>query len=117
MQGSVVNGPVFAHSDASLGRLEVYTYFFFLQWLLFFTSIGVEVNGQRQKRPWGLTTFDLPPGSYHLKIYFNYLFGPAGIAEHQVNVYAGYATRLNYSPPFFVFMSGSIREVPPRPCA
>ena len=98
-----------------MGRLVVHTEFFPLMWILFFVSTGVEVNGYAQKRPWGFTEVDLPAGVHYLRVYFNYMFGPAGIAMRQVQIHPGYVTRLNYSPPWLVFLSGKLQEFPPVP--
>lgn len=98
-----------------LGRLEIHTSFFFLAWILFFVSTGIEINGQKHGRPWGNSYFDLPAGTYHLKIYFNYLFGPAGVSTRQVTIYEGHTTKLRYSAPWIVFLSGTVYESPPQP--
>jgi hypothetical protein len=99
------------------GWLEVKTEFFFMLWILFFVSTGIEVNGQRHRRPWGVTTLELPPGNHQVKIYFNYLFGPAGVSIRNVTVHPGHITRLRYSAPWLVFLSGSVTEMPPVPMA
>ena len=92
------------------GRLEVHTGFFFLAWILFFVSTGITINGQLTPRPWGLSYWDLPPGIYRVRVHFNYLFGPTGGAERQVQIYPGHTTRLKYEAPFFMFMPGTLYE-------
>lgn len=102
---------------AGWGRLEVHTSFNFLLWILFFVSTGIEINGQKNDRPWGDSFFDLPAGTYHLRIYFNYLLGPSGISQTQVTIHPGYSTKLSYRAPWLVFLSGTLREEAPAPVA
>lgn len=103
------------------GRLSVHTSHSPFAWLAFFVSTSVEVNGQVQKHPWGTSTYDLQEGVHHIKVYFNYLFGPAGVGTSEVQIYAGYNSHISYRPPVFIFSSANlienerqpIRQLPP----
>lgn len=112
MQGHV---PAVPQAQPGWGRLSIYTSHNPLAWMLYFVSTSIEINGQAQKQPWGTTTYDLAEGVYSVRVYFNYLFGPAGIGETQVQIYAGHDSYLNYRPPFFVFSPANLIEAQRRP--
>ena len=78
--------------------------------MLFFVSTSVEINGHAQKQPWGTSTYDLPVGVHNIRVYFNYLFGPAGVGSTQVEIYNGYNSHLSYRPPVFIFSTTELLE-------
>ncbi|MFT5358569.1 MAG: hypothetical protein ACI9KE_005808 [Polyangiales bacterium] len=98
------------HDPARFGRLSVRTSHNPFAWMLFFVSTSVEINGHAQKQPWGTSTYDLPEGVHNVKVYFNYLFGPAGVGMTQVQIYAGHNSHLSYRPPIFIFSTTNIVE-------
>ena len=74
----------------------------------------VELNGQRVKRPWGRSSWQLAPGPYVLRVGFNYIFGPMGWGQRQIMIYPGQTTALRYSAPAIIFLSGELFEVMPQ---
>ena len=78
--------------------------------MLFFVSTSVEIDGQPQKQPWGTSTYDLPAGVHNVRVYFNYLFGPAGIGTTQIQIHAGHNSHLSYRPPVFIFSTTELIE-------
>ncbi|MBZ0120050.1 MAG: hypothetical protein K8H88_23880 [Sandaracinaceae bacterium] len=101
---------------APTSGLEVRTSFNPLQWVFYMCKPAVEINGHRFDVPWGTQVAPMPPGQYHVKIYVPYLFGPACVAETQVQIHPGHVTGLAYETAFFIFMAGSIRQLGVRPC-
>jgi hypothetical protein len=101
--------------NAPMGALEVHTSFNPLQWVFFFTKPVVEVNGQKHNVPWGTQLAPMPAGTYHVKVYVPYLFGPACVAQQQLTVHPGYVTSVGYETAFFVFSSGTLRDRGTRP--
>ncbi len=99
------------------GVVELDLGFFPLLWMLYFCTPKVVINGAMERRPWGKHQIPLPAGVYQLTISFQYgLMSQAGAAHlGQVQVMPGCATQVTYRAPFFIFFSGSIWQVPPRP--
>jgi hypothetical protein len=98
-----------------MGELRVHTNFFVLQWVLFLVTTFIELNGQRQRRPWGHSTFPVAAGDYQLRVGFHYIFGPTGTAVANIRIYPGHVTQVRYDAPFIMFLSGSISAMPPVP--
>ena len=107
--------PVGHDPNARWGRLSVHTSHNPFAWMLFFVSTSVEVNGQKQKHPWGTSTYDLQEGTHHVKVYFNYLFGPACIGTTEIQIHAGHTSHLSYRPPIFIFSKATLIEDERRP--
>jgi hypothetical protein len=99
-----------------MGRLELHSSFFPLMWFLFFTSLRVTINGHEQLRKWGTAHLDLPAGVHHVRVHFPNLFGPGGVAERQVQIWPGHATRLRYEAPLlFAALRGTIADCGTQP--
>ena len=56
--------------------IELSIGFFPLAFFLFACNPVAEINGIRHQLGWGKHLFHFPPGDYHVRIYFHYLFVP-----------------------------------------
>lgn len=112
-QAMAAPGP-HGYRHTMLGELQLETTFFPLMWVLYLVSTVVELNGQRVKRPWGRSSWQLAPGPYVLRVGFNYIFGPMGWGQRQIMIYPGQTTALRYSAPAIIFLSGELFEVMPQ---
>lgn len=83
-----------------------------LSWGLFFIKPIVEINGQKNKKSWGLHFYDLPSGEYLVKIYFRYM-GNSKCGANQINVKIeeGQTKKITYKMPPWMFKKGSIKVV------
>jgi len=101
---------------APAGQLEVHLSFLFLQWLLYFVSPRVALNGNVQLRAWGPNVFHMPPGQHQLDVFFPWLFqSRCGLASQVITIHPGYVTSVRYTAPFFTFMPGTLWVDQPRP--
>jgi len=101
---------------APAGQLEVHLSFLFLQWLLYFVSPRIAINGHEQIRAWGANSIHMPAGQYQLDVYFPWIFqSRCGFASQVITIHAGYVTTVRYTAPFFVFMAGTLWAEQPRP--
>jgi hypothetical protein len=101
------------HAPAASG-LEVNTTFFPLSWVFALLKPVVEVNGHPYTVPWGIQFAPLPPGRYHVRVFVPYLFGPACMAQSDVEIHPGHVTRMLYETGFSIF-GGSLRCLDVRP--
>jgi hypothetical protein len=114
-QGYPQQGP-HGYGQAPMGELRVHTSHSPMMWVLYLVNSFIELNGQKQSRPWGWSSFPVAAGHHQLRVGFNYLFGPAGTAMRMITIHPGCITEIRYSAPsFIVFMSGDLFELPPRP--
>ncbi len=91
-------------------RLEIKTEFFPLAWFLFFVTPTIEINGEKHKKKWGTTSFDLSPGEYKVKIYFPYIGrAECGANNISVSLSEGDQKRISYYMPPWMFSKGSIK--------
>lgn len=92
--------------------IEVKTGFFLLAFILFMCTPVIEINGEKNRRPWGNHFFDLAPGDYVVKIYFPYLFmSECGANQLKVSVAEGNVKKISYRAPLILLMAGKIKEV------
>jgi hypothetical protein len=84
-----------------------------MQWLLYFTKLTVEVDGQAQPGPWRQQRFvAVPPGQHRVNVFFRYLTAARACeAVLDVQVSPGQVTRLQYRAPIFVTSKGKLRLV------
>ena len=100
------------------GTLEIKTGFFPLAFLLFFCTPVIEIDGRPERRSWGKSRFDVPPGTHRVKIYFKYLFKPqCGANEIDVTVAEGQVTNVKYWMPPWMFSAGSLKVEAQLPAA
>ena len=92
-----------------MATIQLKTSFFPLAFLLYlFPAKAVLDGGEPQKVGWGETALPVPPGSHTLKVYFPYLFGPAGKSETQLDLSEGQTVHVAYRAPWLVFMAGKV---------
>jgi hypothetical protein len=95
--------------------LEITTGFNPLAFMLYLIQPKIEVNGQARSVPWGKQLGYFPPGRYHIRVWFPWMFGPANVARIEVDLPPGAIVSLTYETAFFVFQEGTIRQVGVRP--
>ncbi|MDX2362636.1 MAG: hypothetical protein QNK23_17640 [Crocinitomicaceae bacterium] len=90
-------------------RIEVKTGFFFMAWILYFCTPVIVINGEMNRRKWGVTSFELPPGTYTVRIYFPYIMKP-NCGENQVTLELkeGETKYIKYNMPPWMFSKGKI---------
>lgn len=67
----------------------------------------VLLNGHQMKTHYGENTFPVPPGTWRVEVYCQWL-RRYGQAQMDVQIGEGQATRLFYAPPFHQFSTGAI---------
>jgi hypothetical protein len=94
--------------------IEVETSFFPLSFFLYACTPRIVIDGTINLRPWGKSSFQLPPGMHNVRIFFHYLFmDTCGFAQTNVVVQPNCVHRIKYDMGIFMFSPGSIRELPP----
>ena len=89
--------------------LRINKKFFPLAWILYFLKPSVSINGYSQKSTWGETVHPLPPGSYHVRVSYPYLFNKeTSPGDLMVDIAPGQVISLKYSVPVLVFMKGKL---------
>jgi len=84
--------------------------FFPLAWFLFFCTPVVEINGQKNKRPWGKHYFELEPGIYNVKIYFPYIMKrECGANRVDVNLKEGQVRDVSFYMPPWMLSKGRMK--------
>ncbi|HEY7947435.1 MAG TPA: hypothetical protein VID75_07155 [Acidimicrobiales bacterium] len=80
-----------------------------LAWLLYFTKLIVEVDGDAQPGPWGERSVFVTPGPHDVRIYFKYLM-KARTGEAAVSVAASEASPVSvrYKAPRLMTNAGRI---------
>ena len=90
--------------------IEIKTGFFPLAWFLYFVTPTIEINGEKHKKKWGESFFDLPAGNYRIKISFPYMGkSECGANEIQVTLSEGQKRKVTYNMPPWMFAKGSIK--------
>lgn len=89
--------------------IEVVTSFFPLAFLLLFCTPVVVINGQATRQGWTTRFYDLPPGQYHVSIFFNYMgMSQCGKADTAVTLGPGEWRRVSFYMWPWMFAPGSI---------
>jgi len=74
----------------------------------FFTPT-VTINGHANKRPWGTSSFDLPPGHYEVSVSYPWLFAPeCGKNTVRFTLQPGEAKRVSYRAGLIRYLPGKI---------
>ncbi len=81
-----------------------------LAWLLYFTKLTVNVDGEPQIHKWGSTFVPAQPGSHRLEVSFGYLGRPRGNASTTVIVPDGGVVALTYRMPSWMFSPGKLTD-------
>ncbi len=81
-----------------------------MQWLLYFTQLTVEVDGQPHRGPWRQPRFiAVPPGQHRVNVFFRYLTSARTCeAVLDIQVAPGRVARLEYRAPFFMTSKGKL---------
>ena len=95
--------------------LQLTTSFIFLQWFLYFKQPRLEINGQDQPISWGTSFVPVPPGNYNMRIFVPGLFMPHFDTHAPLMVYPNHISGYTWETAFFIFMSGSLRELGYKP--
>ncbi|WHT18070.1 hypothetical protein N8J89_33930 [Crossiella sp. CA-258035] len=94
------------------GRLLLDTSFFPLAFILNWFKPTLIINGRPGPINWGQTPIDLPPGQYHVKVFFRYIFMDAGPAEAMIPIGEGQTVPVFYKAPAIMFVDGAIGPMP-----
>ncbi len=80
-----------------------------LAWLLYFTKLTVEVDGDARPGRWGERSVSVTPGPHEVKVYFTYLM-KARTGEAAVSVVAsqGSPASVRYKAPRLMTSAGRI---------
>jgi hypothetical protein len=83
-----------------------------LAWLLYFTKLTIETDGQKSVGPWGRRFVDAPPGRHQVRVFFKYVTKPrCGDAAVMVELAAGQRIDVEYRAPHLMSSPGKIRIV------
>ncbi len=91
--------------------IEIKTGFFPLAWFLYFITPTIEINGEKHKKKWGTTVFNLSPGEYNVKVSFPYMGAERGANEVKVSLAEGENKKITYNMPPWMFSKGSIKVI------
>ncbi|MBP2477040.1 hypothetical protein JOF53_005912 [Crossiella equi] len=104
--------PGFPPPPPGHGRLMLDTSFFPLAFILHLFKPTLTINGRPGPIQWGQTPIDLPPGQYHVKVHFRYIFMDAGPAEATIPIAEGQTVPVFYKAPAIIFMGGAMGPAP-----
>jgi len=79
-----------------------------LQWMLMFVSPVILINGQKVPLKWGTVPVPVPPGQYHVVMYFPWMFTDGCKTQAAIPVHPGHMTILRYETSFFTFAAGTL---------
>jgi hypothetical protein len=81
-----------------------------IAWLLYFTKLTIEINGQQHVGAWGRRLVVAPPGWYEIRVFFPYFNKPrCGEATLTAEVAAGQRIVVEYRAPHLESGPGTIR--------
>ena len=81
-----------------------------MAWILFFCTTVIEIDGVKNKRSWGHSSFDLEPGEHTVKIYFPYIMKPeCGANQVTVNLAEGESKNVSFRMPGWMFAKGKMK--------
>jgi hypothetical protein len=82
-----------------------------LAWILYFTKLTVEVDGDAHVGRWGERTVSISPGPHDVKVFFKYLMkARAGEAAISVVASEGTAVPISYKAPNLMTSPGRIES-------
>jgi hypothetical protein len=99
----------------ALGTLQLKTSYSWWMWLLAFFKPRLRVNGyELPLGGWGESSHQLYAGANEISVSFPYLFLPrAGEARATIQLPVNGVIRLEYRPPWVVFLPGTLQQVAP----
>ncbi len=95
--------------DPATGCIEVIATYSPLAFVYSFFTPTIEINGAKQRRPWGVHQFPLPPGDYLVSVSYPWLFSPeCGKNSIHVRLEVGQLRRVTYRAGLLRFAPGAI---------
>jgi hypothetical protein len=92
-----------------LSRLEVVVGHTPLGFIYEFFTPTITINGQANKRSWGTSSFDLPPGDYEVSVSYPWLFAPeCGKNTVSFTLHPGETKRVSYRAGLIRYLPGKI---------
>jgi hypothetical protein len=74
----------------------------------FFTPT-IEINGSKERRPWGVHVFTLPPGDYEVSVSYPWILSPeCGENSVRVRLEAGEVRKVRYRAGLIRYLPGKI---------
>src|SRR5216684_3615655 len=74
----------------------------------FFTPT-IQINETKERRPWGVHVFTLPPGDYEVSVSYPWLFAPeCGKNSVRVRLEAGQVRKVTYRAGLIRYLPGKI---------
>src|SRR5664279_2644483 len=81
----------------------------------FFTPT-IEINGSKERRPWGVHVFTLPPGDYEVSVSYPWILSPeCGKNGVRVRLEAGEVRKVRYRAGLIRYFAGQDQRVLRRP--
>ena len=69
----------------------------------------VTINGKQERRPWGVHSFELPPGDYEISVSYPWLFSPEyGKNTVRFTLSAGETKRIRYRAGLIPYLAGEM---------
>jgi hypothetical protein len=90
-------------------RIEVTVTHSPLAFIYRFFTPTVEINGVKERRPWGVHVFALPPGDYEVAVSYPWLFSrECGKNSMRVHLEAGEERKVTYCAGLIRYLPGKI---------
>jgi hypothetical protein len=69
----------------------------------------IQINRTKERKPWGVHTFALPPGDYEISVWYPWLFSPeCGKNSVRLRLEAGQVKRVKYRAGLIRYLPGKI---------
>ena len=69
----------------------------------------VEINGVKERRPWGVHDYALPPGTYDVSVSYPWFLSPeCGKNAARVELEIGTVRKIKYTAPLIRYLPGKI---------
>ena len=69
----------------------------------------IDINGMKERRPWGIHRFLLAPGEYKIAVSYPWIIQECGRNSLQLTLAAGETRKVRYSARLIRFLPGSIK--------
>lgn len=91
------------------GRIEVTVTHSPLAFIYRLFTPTIQINGNKERRPWGVHTFPLPAGDYEVSVWYPWLLSPeCGKNSVRVRLEAGQVKKVNYNAGLIRYLPGKI---------